>query len=168
MFDATFDPVCDAVLDTVFGDPAGNLFADPTGAAPAVPVDVAGKVQGFAELVAAHQPVAATDAMLEWVGTDEDRARYFATTAVTMVAARIRATMRPRPGDYWVLRPGTGEPHNTAMCQVVVRIVNGEPGVAQNLLTAHHLVHGTTGLLWLGVFAVRMLANLLPNDTRST
>lgn len=127
------------------------------------PDDVAVRVNEFAALVAAGQPVAASSAMLDWVGVDDQRTRLFATTAAALVVARL-----PKPaGGFWRLDPPIPgvtqvEPHNMAMCQVVVRIANGEPHVALDLLNAHRFVYGTTGLFWLGVCAVRLLADLLP------
>lgn len=143
---------------------------------PDVAPDVASAVTRFATLIATRQPAAATTAMIEWVGDDDTRTRYFATTAATLVATRVAAGMDQRPEDYFVLRRETptrraeqdATPHDVAMCQVVVRIVNGEPAVAMDLLHAHQLVHGIGGLFWLGVFAVRMLAGLIAdNETRT-
>lgn len=132
--------------------------------------DVAVKVHEFAGLIAAGRPVAATNAMLTWIGYDnETRTRLFATTAATLVATRVRATMTPRPDGLWLLNPtSTRQRHDVAMCQVVVRIANGEPDVADDMLIAHEAVHGTGGLFWLGVHAVRKLADLLitPKEVR--
>lgn len=140
--------------------------------APDVAPDVATRVQEFADLLASGQPVAASNAMLTWVtdcpeAHEADRTRYFATTATTLVATRLPA---PTKG-FWSLEPPilgvtVDHAHNLAMCQVVVRIANGEPDVALALLTAHKFVHGTAGLFWLGVCAVRLLADLMTDPPR--
>lgn len=139
------------------------------------PGDVATRVQGFAELVAARRAVAATDAMIAWVGVDDQRARWFATTATALAAVRVRAATPPDDhGGCWVPCPpacragSVMAAHDTAMRQVVVRIANAEPQVAQDLLNAHRLVYGTAGLFWVGLFAVRMLADLLTTETRAS
>lgn len=131
----------------------------------AMPADSAEKVTEFAALLSTGQVVAASTAMLEWCDDEAEITRYFATVATTLLATRVRVDTDRHVDRLWVLRH-TANLHDRAMCQVVVRIVNGEPDVALDLLNAHRFVHGTTGLFWVGVFAVRMLADLLTNNEK--
>ena len=133
-----------------------------------VPPDVAARVHGFAEMLAAHQPAAASAAMIAWVadadgGYHPHRTRLFATAATVLAAGKVR-DLDP-VGAWWKVRVNTAQRHDVAMCQVVVRIANGEPEFADDLLAAHRTVHGLGGLFWLGVFAVRLLADLLPEGS---
>lgn len=136
-----------------------------------LPTDAAVAVHRFAELVAAQQDSEAATAMLEWVANDPARARYFAVVATTLAACRIRTRGRSEPSAFFVLRPSdkplqVGEQHRVAMGQIVVRMANGEPDFAHDLMAAHHTTYGAHGLFWLGVCAVSLLASLITPSTR--
>lgn len=144
---------------------------------PDVAPGVATKVQAFAELLAAGEFIAGSTAMITWVNdcsdADQvDRTRYFTTTAVTLAAIRIRAGLvdLQRAEQHWAMPRSrarlVADDHQWAMCRVVEQIANGDSAVALNVLTAYRSVHGTAGLFWLGVFAVRLLADLIANETR--
>lgn len=129
---------------------------DPTGAARQRLHDIAA--------VAVDSPDKADALLWAWIGrtpTPEGviRMRQLAYLAPFLVAEEVRGASWSAGTGMWTLdRPGEGlPPETTAATQAVVRHLNDEPHVADEILDAYTSSRGIPGLWDVGTTALRLL-----------
>ncbi len=125
--------------------------------------------------VAVDDPVAADALLWDWIGhtptpAGEVRMRDLALLAPRLVADEVnRAGWGGQGGDMWALTRPLGEelpPAVEAASQAVIRHLNGEPDVADEIVDAYAGPRGVAGLWDVGTASLRLLAAEL-RDQRS-
>ncbi|SDN14595.1 hypothetical protein SAMN04488074_13645 [Lentzea albidocapillata subsp. violacea] len=114
--------------------------------------------------VAVDNPGRADALLWDWIGRTptpegEIKMRQLAYLAPFLVAEQVRGAGWSAGTGMWMLdRPDEGlPPETTAATQAVVRHLNGEPHVADEILDAYTGSRGVPGLWGVGTAALRLL-----------